>query len=212
MKGCLIALEGIDGCGKSTQLKHLMNWLPVSGLMPSSAALYLTKEPGGTALGLALRELLLTPPENIALDASAELLLYAADRAQHVSTIIKPALDNGDWVISDRFSGSTIAYQGYGRQLDLKLVEELELIATEGVVPDLTFLLKIAVDESVKRRSSRKDDRIEAEGVEFLEKVSFGFNLLAKNRGWISVDAHLDVSSLHKLIQNEILKYFETIK
>jgi dTMP kinase len=113
-RGCFLVLEGIDGCGKTTQLERLRAWLPSSGLMPPGAELVVTREPGGTGLGLALRQLLLHPPGDAAPGSTAELLLYAADRAQHVQQCIAPALAAGHWVLSDRFSGSTAAYQGHG--------------------------------------------------------------------------------------------------
>ena len=139
MAGRFLVLEGIDGCGKTTQLKLLSQWLPGSGLMPAGATLLLTREPGGTPLGKALRELLLHPPQDSAPSPTAELLMYAADRAQHVEHLIRPALDRGDWVLSDRFSGSTLAYQGDGRGLDASTIRDLERIATAGVTPDLTL-------------------------------------------------------------------------
>ena len=132
MRGRFLVLEGIDGCGKTTQLKALADWLPASGLMPAGAQLITTREPGGTALGQALRQLLLHPPEEQAPATRAELLLYAADRAQHVQTRLEPALAAGDWVLSDRYCGSTAAYQGYGRGLDLDLITQLEQLATAG--------------------------------------------------------------------------------
>ena len=170
MSGRFLVLEGIDGCGKTTQLRHLANWLPRSGLMPEGARLHLTREPGGTALGMALRKLVLHPPGESSPEPLAELLLYAADRAQHVAQLIRPALEQGHWVLSDRFSGSTLAYQGYGRELDLDLIQQLEQIATAGLVPDLTFWLELSVEESLLRRDARSNDRIEAEGVDFLTR------------------------------------------
>lgn len=117
MSGRFLVLEGIDGCGKSTQIEALHAWLPASGLMAPGARLVVTREPGGTALGQALRSLLLRPPEAAAPCSLSELMLYAADRAQHVEKCLRPALAAGDWVLCDRFSGSTAAYQGYGRGL-----------------------------------------------------------------------------------------------
>ena len=149
MSGRFIVLDGIDGCGKSTQLDHLLRWLPGSGLMPDGADLISTREPGGTPLGRAVRELLLHTRAEQAPAPTAELLLYAADRAQHVERLIRPALERGDWVISDRFSGSTLAYQGHGRGLDRQLIDQLERIATAGVQPDLTLWLTVPLAESL---------------------------------------------------------------
>jgi dTMP kinase len=185
-----VVLEGIDGCGKSTQLQRLAAWLPVSGLLAPGAQVVLTREPGGTPLGQALRQLLLHPPAGVAPLTTAELLLYAADRAQHVDQLIRPALAAGHWVLSDRFSGSTAAYQGYGRGLDLGLIERLEAIATGGLSPDLTLWLELPLGESLRRRGGRAPDRIEAGGDAFLGRVAEGFAALAAARGWSRINAN----------------------
>ena len=188
-RGRFVVLEGIDGCGKSTQHEALRAWLPGSGLMPPGAELLLTREPGGTALGQALRQLLLHPPGAAAPQATAELLLYAADRAQHVEQVIRPALAAGHWVLSDRFSGSTAAYQGYGRGLPLPLIEQLVQIATGGLQPDLTLWLAGPLAVSLQRRGHRPADRIEASGEAFLARVAVGFAELAELHGWQRIDA-----------------------
>ena len=189
MKGCFLVLEGIDGCGKTTQLRQLADWLPGSGLMPDGATLHLTREPGGTPLGRALRELLLHPPNAAAPCPEAELLMYAADRAQHVQRRIRPALERGDWVLSDRFSGSTLAYQGDGRGLDRALILDLERIATDGLMPDVTLWLDLPLETSIARRETRAEDRIEAEGLTFLSRVATGFKVLAAERNWTVIPA-----------------------
>ncbi len=208
MSGRLIVLEGIDGCGKTTQLRHLANWLPRSGLMPEGARLHLTREPGGTALGMVLRKLVLHPPGDASPEPLAELLLYAADRAQHVAQLIRPALEQGHWVLSDRFSGSTIAYQGYGRELDLDLIQQLEQIATAGLVPDLTFWLELSVEESLVRRDARSNDRIEAEGVDFLTRVATGFAVLARERSWVPLQADQQVESVSSALESQLKHHF----
>ena len=187
--GLFVVLEGIDGCGKTTQLERLREWLPTSGLMPPGARLLTSREPGGTPLGQALRELLLHPPAGAAPCSDAELLLYAADRAQHVNQVIRPALEAGDWVLCDRFSGSTVAYQGYGRGLPLERIAALEGFATGGLEPDLTLWLDLPLEESLRRRGGRAADRIEASGHAFLARVAAGFATLARQRGWQRVDA-----------------------
>ncbi len=209
MKGRFLAFEGIDGCGKTTQINHLATWLPMSGLMPIGSRLHLTREPGGTALGIALRELLLKPPEDQSPTDLTELLLYAADRAQHVSQMIFPALNAGDWVLTDRFSGSTVAYQGFGRQLDLEVIKQLEVIATQNLNPDLTLWLDIPIEESLSRRGATPNDRIESEGKEFLAKVSLGFAELARDRNWIRISAQLDANEVAKEIQREIKHFLD---
>ncbi|RZO52318.1 MAG: dTMP kinase [Prochlorococcus sp. MED-G132] len=208
MSGRLLVLEGIDGCGKTTQLRHLANWLPRSGLMPEGARLHLTREPGGTALGMALRKLVLHPPGDASPEPLAELLLYAADRAQHVAQLIRPALEQGHWVLSDRFSGSTLAYQGYGRELDLDLIQQLEQIATAGLVPDLTFWLELSVEESLVRRDARSNDRIEAEGVDFLTRVATGFAVLARERSWVPLQADQQVESVSSALESQLKHHF----
>ncbi len=189
LPGRFLVLEGIDGCGKTTQLEALRQWLPASGLMPAGARLLVSREPGGTALGQALRSLLLHPPEAAVPCPTAELLLYAADRAQHVAATIRPALEAGDWVLCDRFAGSTAAYQGYGRGLSLALIGQLEAIATAGLRADLTLWLELPLALSLQRRQGRAADRIEASGEAFLARVVAGFGQLAAQRGWLRIDA-----------------------
>ena len=204
MAGRFLVLEGIDGCGKTTQLKQLAQWLPVSGLMPAGATPHLTREPGGPPLGQALRELLLHPPQASAPSPTAELLLYAADRAQHVEQLIRPALVRGDWVLSDRFSGSTMAYQGDGRGLDASTIRDLERIATAGVTPDLTLWLDLPVAESLRRRQMQMADRIEAEGTAFLARVAEGFRRLAAERGWAAVAADCPPDQVQQAIRVQV--------
>ena len=204
MTGRFIVLDGIDGCGKSTQIRHLAQWLPVSGLMPSTAGLICTREPGGTPLGESIRDLLLHTEADQVPSVTAELLLYAADRAQHVDTVIRPALLRGDWVLSDRFAGSTLAYQGYGRGLDHQLITRLESIATTGLVPDLTACLMVPVEVSLQRRHGEKEDRIEAEGRAFLHRVADGFAVLAEQRHWCQLDAQKSVSQLSQALEQTL--------
>ena len=195
-RGRFIVLEGIDGCGKTTQLEALRQWLPTSGLMPTGARVVVSREPGGTALGQALRELLLHPPGEAAPVPRAELLLYAADRAQHVKTVLRPALDAGDWVLCDRFTGSTAAYQGYGRGLDVELIGALEYLATSGLQADLTLWLDVSLIDSCWRRREQLADRLEAEGVAFLARVAHGFERLADQRDWTRIDAGQPVAAV----------------
>tara|TARA_Y100001970_G_C14256225_1_gene875621 strand:+ start:7897 stop:8541 length:645 start_codon:yes stop_codon:yes gene_type:complete len=210
-KSCFIAIEGIDGSGKSTQIQELSNWLPTSGLMPKDSNLIITKEPGGTLFGQEIRNLLLSHQTKIKPDRIAELLLYFADRAQHISEVIKPALNKNDWVISDRFSGSTLAYQGYGRDLDKNLIINLEKIVCGETQPDITLWLDISEEESIYRRKHITNDRIEAEGIHFLKKVNKGFSIIAKERNWERICANQDPSDvsisikrlLNKLLANQ---------
>lgn len=207
-RGRFVVLEGIDGCGKTTQLEQLRAWLPQSGLMPVGAELLVTREPGGTALGQALRQLLLHPPGDTAPGSTAELLLYAADRAQHVQQRIAPALEAGHWVVSDRFAGSTAAYQGYGRGLDLELIDQLAAMATAGLQPDCTLLLELPLAESLRRRGHRPADRIEASGEAFLARVCAGFGALAAQLGWARVDATPAPAAVAAAIRAELQRRF----
>jgi dTMP kinase len=195
-RGRFVVLEGIDGCGKTTQLQALRQWLPSSGLMAPGARLVVSREPGGTALGQALRELLLHPPQGVQPLPRAELLLYAADRAQHVEALLLPALQAGDWVLCDRFTGSTAAYQGYGRGLPLALIDTLESLATGGLQADLTLWLDVSLAESRRRRGGRPADRIEAAGEVFQTRVAAGFATLAAQRGWIRIEAGQPVAAV----------------
>ena len=204
MKGKFIVIEGIDGSGKTTQINELSKWLISRNLIPENNQLVITREPGGTELGKSIRSLLLDNSREKSPDSITELLLYAADRAQHVNEIIRPSINKGDWVISDRFCGSTLAYQGYGRKLNINLIKDLETIATQGISPDITFLLDISVEESIKRRKDRKDDRIEKEGREFLSEVSLGFNTLSKDRKWKKISAMKSKEKIMSEIQSEI--------
>lgn len=170
MKGIFISLEGIEGTGKTTQAGFLAEYLEGKGLRVTR-----TEEPGGTAIGLKIRGLLLSP-ENGEMDPVTELLLYNASRVQHMREVILPALERGDIVVTDRFSDSTMAYQGYGRGIDMELIDSLDLIATGRLRPDFTVLLDIDVETGLRRnRKINKDDRIEREDVSFHDRVRQGF-------------------------------------
>ena len=206
MKGKFIVFEGIDGSGKTTQINQLSKWLIATDLIPENNKLVITREPGGTKLGKSIRSLLLDTSREKSPGSITELLLYAADRSQHVNEIIRPTLDKGDWVISDRFCGSTLAYQGYGRKLDINLIKDLEAIATQGIAPDITFLLDIPIEESIRRRMNRKDDRIEKEGREFLSNVSLGFQALSEDNNWKKISAINSEEKIISEIKSEIKK------
>ena len=212
MKGKFIVIEGIDGCGKTTQIDQLSKWLPKSGLMNKGSKLITTKEPGGSLLGKKLRELILDNNANNKPSSLAELLLYSADRAEHVSKIILPALNNNNWVISDRFSDSTLAYQGYGRKIDLEIIKKIESFVCQGVYPDFTFFLEISPKESILRRKNEIPDRIEAEGIRFLEKVNEGFKLIAKEKNWKVISASQNIKTISNEIKETLLNRFPNNK
>ncbi len=177
--GRLIALEGIDGCGKSTQAQKLAEALGAE----------LTHEPGATELGRALRRLLLDP-DGATPAPRAEALLMAADRAQHVAEVVAPALTAGRWVVTDRFSGSTLAYQGSGRGLAVGPLRSVVDWAADGLVPDLSILVDVPLDVARQRLSATAPDRLERLGVDFHERVRLGFVTLARGdpAGWVVVD------------------------
>ena len=208
MKGKFIVIEGIDGCGKTTQIDAITRWLPTSGLMGEDSKLIKTREPGGSLLGKKLRNLILENNKNNKPSSLAELLLYSADRAEHVSKIISPALEKEDWVISDRFADSTLAYQGYGRNINLEIIKNLESIVCQGEQPDLTILLEITAEESILRRKNLVPDRIESEGINFLKKVNEGFKLIAKEKSWKVISAAQNINAITNEIKETLLKHF----
>ena len=188
MRGKLIVFEGGEGSGKTTQIQRLYDWLnqhdAIAGLAAKDAlaGIKLTREPGGTALGQQIRQLLLSKrsPTEPPIASKTELLLYAADRAQHVEETLLPWLEQGYWVLCDRYTDSTVAYQGYGRQLDLLLIDQLNQIATGGLKSDLTLWLKVPPAVGLARMHRRgQADRIEQAGAAFHQRVSDGFAALA---------------------------------
>lgn len=170
-RGRFIVFEGIDGSGKTTQAKAIAEWLPTSGLIPEGRKVVLTREPGATPVGATIREMVLHGRDD--LDPVAELLLFAADRAQHVATVIKPALERGDWVVCDRFTGSTIAYQGYGRGHDLQVIDQVNAISTGGLEPDLVIWLSLDVFTAANRMGG--EDRFEDQEIDFMRRVHQGY-------------------------------------
>ena len=178
-KGMFITLEGVEGSGKTTQAG-----LVAAALRTTGYRVTVTREPGGTRAGEAIRAIFLDPA--VSLHAAAELLLVLADRAQHVREKLKPALAAGEIVVSDRYSDSTTAYQGYGRGLDLQLLEDLNRLASDGTRPDLTIVLDLPVETGLDRTRERVrgdvrgPDRFEGEQVEFHRRVRKGFLKIAR--------------------------------
>jgi dTMP kinase len=205
MRALFISFEGIEGSGKTTQIALLADYLSARG-----RSARLTREPGGTPIGDQVRKILLDPA-NAALDPKAELLLYAAGRAQHLAELILPALEAGTIVLCDRFSDATLAYQGYGRGLDPDLIGDLDRIVTDGMRPDLTILLDIDAAAGLARargRNSRNgleaEARFENERLSFHEHVRRGYLELAKREpGRFRV---VDASQRPEEIQQEIRK------
>jgi dTMP kinase len=179
-RGSFITFEGLDGCGKTTQFRMLAQWLREHG-----KDVVETVEPGGTAIGQQIRRILLDPA-SAGIQPRAELLLYFASRAQNVDQVIRPALDAGRIVLCDRFTDSTMVYQGWGRGLDVDVVRDLDRIACRGLKPDVTFLIDIDLETSLmraRRRNERlgpSESRIDEESAAFHERVRQGYLTLAK--------------------------------
>jgi dTMP kinase len=199
MKGKLIVFEGGEGCGKTTQIEQTRQWLADLAI-----SVLVTRQPGGTQLGLELRHILLHS-QGYALDPMSELLLYAADRAQHLAEVVKPALAKGNIVLCDRYTDSTIAYQGYGRGLDLNSIETLNRLATTGLEPDVTLWLDLDVEIGLSRAKSRgQSDRLEQDTIDFHRSVRQGYQKLAATRPekMHRVDANLSLEAVQLQIRS----------
>ena len=206
MKGAFISFEGIEGTGKSTQAKLLAEYLSLKGYRVIQ-----TMEPGGTKISLKIRELLLSL-DSREMDQVTELLLYNAARVQHIKEVIEPALERGDIVITDRFSDSTTAYQGYARGIDLQLIDSLDMIATKKLRPDITILLDIDVKTGLARNKVlNKSDRLELEGISFHEKVRMGFaQIAAREPERVKVlDCAEGLDGVHRKVVKIILQFLE---
>ena len=176
-----ITFEGIEGSGKTTQIQRLKKYLTQKGI-PCKV----TREPGGTPIGEKIRKILLNPDHREMVPAT-ELLLYEAARTQHVKEVIKPFLEKGRVVLCDRFSDATLAYQGYGRKMDLKWIQRLNHLSSQGVRPDVTFLLDCPSDVGLKRAIQRnrtlkqeREERFEREEIEFHRRVRKGYLAIAR--------------------------------
>ena len=202
MKGVFISFEGPDGSGKSTQVKMLYSYLLEKGY-----PVVLTREPGGTPISEDIRKIILDP-SNTEMDGMTEALLYAAARAQHVAQLIKPSVEEGKIVLTDRFMDSSIAYQGYGRDLGDK-IRIINEYAVAGMHPDLTFFLDIDPEEGLKRAKHREElDRLEKESLDFHKRVYEGYLALSKiyEDRYVIIDASASVEDISK----KIIERFES--
>lgn len=207
MAGLFLTLEGGDGTGKSTQQRMLAAWLEQEG-----HEVVATREPGGTDLGLEVRHLVLHRKGHVA--PRAEALLYAADRAHHVATVVRPAIERGAIVVQDRFLDSSVAYQGAGRVLDPDEVRDLSLWAAGGLLPDLTVLLDLSADAAGARLAARVDapyDRLEEEAADFHERVRAAFLRLAEHEPerFLVLDASASAEALHAAIRARVAPMLE---
>lgn len=200
-RGVFITLEGGDGSGKTTQAELLREWLTSEG-----RTVVRTREPGGTDVGVEIREIVLHHRGDIA--PRAEALLYAADRAHHVATVVRPALERGDVVIQDRYIDSSVAYQGAGRVLDAEAVRGLSEWATDGLVPDLTILLDLDAGAARGRLDEARTrfDRLEAEASEFHDRVRSAYLALAASEPdrFLVVDAAQPVDQIAEVVRARV--------
>ena len=197
MRGFFITFEGLDGCGKTTQAKAVAEKFSALNI----DHIYV-REPGGTSISEAIREMLLDNM-NDKMHASTELLLYAAARAQIVEQVIAPALKEDNAVICDRYADSTTAYQGYGRQLDLKLVNAAINLATNGLQADLTLFFNVSLlSAATRRNASGKNDRLEAEKNDFHSRVQEGYLRLAEEnkQRFVCIDAEKSIESQYQTV------------
>lgn len=206
----LITFEGIEGCGKTTQIRLLREFLEKQGYRVAA-----TREPGGTPIGDSIRGILLDA-NNIEIDAKTELLLYQAARAQHTKDVLRPLLAGGSIVLCDRFTDATLAYQGYAQGIDHDFIETLNRYATDSLLPDLTILIDCPVEIGLKRARDRMagqqgtapEDRFEEKGLDFHHAVRSGYLKIAEHNGsrFIIVDGQKDSASVHRSIQSAVLK------
>jgi dTMP kinase len=200
MSGKFIVFEGVEGAGKTTQIQQTAAWL--QSKCSGKRSVMLTREPGGTELGQQIRQLLLDDPQSSIADRT-ELLLYGADRAQHVASLIKPQLDLGNFVLCDRFTDSTIAYQGYGRGFDRSDIDSINQLATSGLQSDVTFWLDLDVTIGLERVLSRgKPDRMERATIDFHQRVRSGYQELANS--YPTRIVRIDADRSPAVIQTEI--------
>jgi dTMP kinase len=208
MAGAFITFEGIDGCGKSTQLRLLASELRVRGVDTVA-----TREPGGTALGQRLRAALLDIDEQV--DPLAELLVFAADRAHHVRTLLLPALESNQIVLSDRYADATVAYQGAGRGFAPKLIQEIVELATGGLTPDLTLLFDLSVAESAvrtrRRVASKNTDRLDIEDAAFHTRVRNAYLEIAKTEThrFRVIDARNSTQETHRKVMDIVMPFLQ---
>jgi dTMP kinase len=210
-RGFLVTFEGIEGCGKSTQLRLASEWLGKKGV-----PFYKTREPGGTSIGAEIRKILLSQ-NTVALAPLAETLLYLADRFQHITEVIRPHLQQAEVVLCDRYHDSTVAYQGYARKISLELIENIWRGSALAIDPDLTLLFDLEPEQGI-RRSLQKlnaqqldEARFEQEAIEFHARVREGFlDLARKNPERITIiDASRPIHSVHESVAACLNKFLE---
>ncbi len=207
MRGVFITFEGPEGSGKTTQLHRLAPWLIEQGY-----PVLITREPGGTVIGEAIRTLL-HDPAHTEMNARAEILLYSAARAQHVDQVIRPALAAGHVVLCDRYYDSTYAYQGYGRGLDLETLRAITAFATGNLTPDLTLYLDLAPEIGLaRRRASGPLNRLDQEALDFHQRVRAGYLALRARepQRWLTIPADADIDEVQARLRTAVLAWLQT--
>lgn len=207
-RGMFLTIEGTEGVGKSTNLRFIQETIESYGI-----DLVVTREPGGTPFAEQIRELLLDDRQEL-VDPMAELLLVFAARAQHLNQVILPALKRGSWVLSDRFTDATFAYQGYGRQLPLDVINTLESLVQNELRPDKTFLLDIDVRIGLERAKARAElDRFEQEDIDFFERVRVGYHSRVAENGsrYAVINAENNLATVQGDIKGHLEKILETL-
>ncbi len=199
----LITFEGVDGSGKSTQIRYLCEKFTQMGVEYISI-----REPGSTRISETIRNILLDR-DNMDLCSESESLLFMAARAQITHEVIQPALEGGKYVICDRFTDSTIAYQGYGRGLELETLNRMNSYATRGIIPRITFILDIDLETSLKRRDAVGADRMESGGIDFLSRVIKGYHAMSKEDSrFIIVDGNRSPEYIFQIVWEKITKTY----
>lgn len=208
VRGFFFTFEGIDGCGKSTQLKEAASHLEKDGI-----PVLVTREPGGTQIAEKIREILISP-ENSEMVNECELLLYLAARAQHVREKIIPAIKKGVVVLCDRFQEATFAYQGFGRGMSLEFLQKVNGFATGGLMPDCTFIFDVPSEVSCRRMEmmGKKRDRLEQNGSDFFDRIRKGYRILAEKdpEGCLLIDGSREIGEISEIVYKKINKFLKS--
>ena len=203
-----ITFEGSEGSGKTTQIQLLAEFLEAHG-----KSVIVTRQPGGTEIGRQIRQVL-HDVNNKAMTSGAEILLYSADRAQHVEELIRPALAEGKVVLCDRYIDSTFAYQGYGRGLDLEALKQITAFATGGLKPDLSFFLYVDIEEGLRRREvgNLEMNRMDLQKKAFYDRVEQGYRELiaAEPERWVEIDASTSIEHVQNALRSSLLETINT--
>jgi dTMP kinase len=205
MRGKFLTVEGVEGVGKTTNIQFIKEWLDLKNI-----SYICSREPGGTPFAEEIRDLLLNPRDEVVCN-KAELLLMFAARAQHLEQTLEPQLDAGNWVLCDRFTDATYAYQGAGRHMDSQMIANLESMVQGNLKPDLTLILDISPEQGLQRANKRGSlDRFEREEIEFFERVRKAYQLIAKREPLrcVTIDASLSLPQVQQQIKDALESFW----